>query len=121
MNWPGRWDRNHRRILAGKLWIAQGHDCGICGRPMEQADRDSPADLGWTIDHVWPYSRYSYANDGNVVLAHRVCNNEKGSRDPSEFEIEMLRRVNETLGSWLRSRTGGQTAMAIAFRKAGMA
>lgn len=68
---------------------AQDHICPICQNRLAADDL--------TIDHVWPLQDGS-DNYGNIFLCHYDCNQEKGDRLPTDFEIEMLDKINQRLG-----------------------
>lgn len=76
-------------IGASMMLKAQGHQCPIC------QERLSPSDI--TVDHVYPL-HWCCQNGGNLLLSHYKCNQIKGERDPTDFEIQMLERVNDSLG-----------------------
>lgn len=107
-----------------RLWKAQGKCCAICGARMVPAHYQHST-RGWTIEHVWPRSRYSFHNEGNLLVSHAECNNEKGDRDPTGCEIVLLASVNATLGVELTKRqlcyadhVYGPSALAVALEKA---
>lgn len=93
---------------------------------MEQVDQGRNFDQGWSLEHVWPRSRYRYAHTGNITLAHRACNVLKNDRDPNEFELAMLEIVNAATGWSLRGhgtrayadQTSGPSALALAMDRA---
>lgn len=125
-NWPGSWKRPYRDKIGSQLWAAQEGRCGCCGEPMAESDQGSNGDLGWSLEHVWPRSRYAYAHSGNIILAHRDCNASKGQRDPNDFELAMLDRVNLATG-WTLQGQGprgyadelhGPSALALAMGRA---
>lgn len=86
--------RHQARLIIADIGVplilkAQGHTCPICQNHL------SPKDV--TVDHVYPLYM-CMENSGNLLLCHYHCNQEKGDRLPTEFEIEMLVQVNERLG-----------------------
>lgn len=61
------------------IFERDGWVCQLCHEPVDPAvSRKAP--LGATIDHVTPLTRGGSHCAGNVQLAHRVCNNRKGTR-----------------------------------------
>lgn len=60
-----------------RLWERDGGLCHICREPVN--------DL-WlaTRDHIVPLSKGGCTCPGNIALAHRRCNNEKGAWDIGE-------------------------------------
>lgn len=79
------------------LCRAQGGICHICGQPL---DLRGGVFGEFTVDHIWP-KRIDARLDkmfGNGLLAHRACNERKGSRAPTACEVLMLFAVNRQLG-----------------------
>lgn len=68
---------------------AQDNTCPICQQHLLAAHI--------SIDHVWPL-HFHNENYGNLMLCHYTCNQDKSDRMPTDFEIEMLERVNVRLG-----------------------
>ena len=65
----------------------QRNQCCWCGRPMQNT---KPFKWDYeTIEHLTPLSKGGTDDMGNLALAHRKCNNDRGSteREP------LLRRV----------------------------
>lgn len=86
--------RHQARLIVANVGVplmlkAQDHTCPICRERLASSDV--------TVDHVYPLHLYQ-VNAGNLLLSHYDCNQEKGERLPTDFEIEMLDRVNEKLG-----------------------
>jgi hypothetical protein len=79
------------------LWRAQGKCCAVCGMKMVPGHMMHRT-RGWTIEHVYPRSRYFLFNDGNQLISHAECNNRKGDRDPTGCEVILLYAVNAQLG-----------------------
>jgi 5-methylcytosine-specific restriction endonuclease McrA len=73
--------------------IAQGGLCFHCGKPVGGAATD---------DHLIPRAYGGADVPGNVVLAHRRCNQLKGDRLPTAEEVERLvaQRRRSRLGVW---------------------
>jgi 5-methylcytosine-specific restriction endonuclease McrA len=84
------------------LWAAQDKRCGVCDSKMFPATIHHECN-GWTIEHVFPRSRYR-GLVGNTFVSHRRCNQAKGDRRPTGCEILMLFVVNARLGRHLRHR-----------------
>lgn len=68
---------------------AQGSRCAICGEHMGK-------ERG-TLDHVIPRSKGG-KHTGNLVVAHRRCNEQRGSTMPTGCLIIQLAAVNAKLG-----------------------
>lgn len=68
---------------------AQDYKCPICQQTLKSKDI--------TVDHVFPLHNWK-KNAGNLLLCHHQCNQDKGERLPTEFEINMLTAVNDALG-----------------------
>lgn len=53
------------------------------------------------IDHVYSINELKHGqdpNNGNLLIVHRLCNEKKGNRPPSNSEIATLAMVNDILG-----------------------
>lgn len=59
------------------LW-RDGRRCAICGRKIKDLE-----DL--TVDHIVPLAKGGKNVIENYQLAHKACNEEKGSMMPDEF------------------------------------
>lgn len=101
------------------MTIAQGGRCFHCGEPVGAKATD---------DHLIPRAYGGADVPGNVVLAHRRCNQLKGDRLPTAQEVERLigQRRGSRLGVWppllaLLDAEPGQEwiAVAVAIRDAG--
>lgn len=90
------WTASQYKLRKEILGI-QGNKCAICGQRVI-------SHVGSTLDHVWPISKGGYDGVGNVVCAHKSCNNEKADRRPYPCEIIWLVSVCEKLGSDIRMR-----------------
>lgn len=74
------------------LWAAQDGLCWICRTPMQKRGSNDPCSS--SIDHIWPKATHGEIGDiGIVLLAHRQCNERRGSPQPSDEEIRALVRV----------------------------
>ncbi|MGQ9365717.1 HNH endonuclease [Azospirillum sp. ST 5-10] len=73
--------------------VAQGGRCFYCGEPVGRQA---------TFDHLIPQAYGGVDSPGNVVLAHRRCNQKKGDRLPTPEEVERLlhQRRGSRLGVW---------------------
>ncbi len=73
--------------------IGQGGRCFYC---------DHPLGAKATFDHVIPQAYGGVDAPGNVVLAHRRCNQIKGDRLPTAEEVDRLlvQRRSSRLGVW---------------------
>jgi hypothetical protein len=105
-----------------RLWKAQDGRCSICGGHLLRGERFRD-DTGWSLDHVYPRSRYKYLGTrGNVTLAHKLCNSVKGNRDPTGCEIILLHALNARIGHDLvtdrsySDRVEGPSALAVALQ-----
>ncbi len=67
------------------LRAAQGRACSICQKHLTRFDA--------TIDHVVPRSLGGSHSFRNWLLAHKVCNEAKGSEPPQQHEIDLLSKV----------------------------
>lgn len=77
------------------LGLAQDGRCGVCGRPLVWvSDLNGP--MRTTIEHVIPQVRGG-PRHGNIVKAHRRCNEDKGDRWPTGCEILFLAATNAHL------------------------
>lgn len=86
--------RHQARLIVADIGVplmlkAQGYICPICRNRLSSHDV--------TVDHVYPL-HVCVQNGGNLLLSHHNCNQHKGEREPTEFEIKMLETVNESLG-----------------------
>jgi len=80
------WRKRQFRLA---LRRAQFGRCAICGGNMKRGKVHS-------IDHVVPQSRGG-RDVGNLVLAHRPCNEAKANREPTGCELIWLAAVNARL------------------------
>lgn len=111
-----------RRSVMDRVWEAQGKCCSLCGDKMVPAHRYD-INRGWSLDHVRPRS-HGYTREGNVLLAHKSCNNRKGDRAPTGCEIVLLEAANARFGWDEPIRHGsysdgviGPTALAVALER----
>lgn len=70
------------------LFRMQEGMCAICGEFVLQ---------GASLDHVIPKSMGGYDGLGNLVMAHRSCNQDKHSSPPSGCVLVWLLAVNNRL------------------------
>ena len=75
----------------------RGKRCAICGKKIKNLD-----DL--TIDHIVPLAEGGKNVIENYQLAHKACNEAKGSLLPDEHE--KLLRYNRRRILWMRIRRG---------------
>lgn len=103
------------KIELMEIFLAQRGLCFYCLRPMSLS-RNNGA-VSYTKDHFIPKIKGGKTN-GNIVLAHKVCNNRKGRRYPTVDErvrfSELYRRIAERReeienirGEYGRKRTEG--------------
>jgi hypothetical protein len=117
--------RERRLAMMKALWKAQGKHCAVCGVYMVPVHYLHPK-RGWSIEHVWPQARYAYEHQGNRLISHIECNNEKSDRDPTGCEVITLLAANAILGFELIERpqvtssepVHGPTALSLAFQRA---
>lgn len=101
------WQEFERQRLSSWLWTQaelartrdilsrhQGGLCAICGKEMDDGTylRQS------TLDHVIAKAIGGPDRLGNMVAAHRGCNNRKGSNPPTGCQLIWLLAVNNRLG-----------------------
>jgi 5-methylcytosine-specific restriction endonuclease McrA len=82
------------------LWLAQGSGCFLCGGEM--GPRGTAPDSS-TIEHVIPRSAGGSNALGNIVLAHRSCNEAAGSRPPSKSDLAQAAEIGAlaaAYGAW---------------------
>jgi len=79
-----------------ELFIAQKGLCFYCLRPMGLSGNNGPT--SFTKDHFIPKTKGGKTH-GNIVLAHKLCNNLKGRRHPTTDEqvrfSELYRKIDE--------------------------
>jgi len=90
------YDSGPKRFAKRMIWNAQGGICHLCGDQL--STKWSSQNL--TFEHVWPKSKVAGRNDfeGNVMLAHKACNQAKNDRPPHPCELIYLSAVNRRLG-----------------------
>lgn len=81
------------------LWIEQQGLCWICAEPMKRFGSDVDP-LAATKDHLLPRSRGGKDARHNYLLAHRVCNEDRGNPIPEvpvpELRAAALTRLRAT-------------------------
>ncbi len=70
----------HRKILMGLIWERDGGCCWLCGGRINPFDPDTNRRA--SLDHVVPRSRGGNGHIGNLKLAHKGCNANRGSKAP---------------------------------------
>jgi len=92
--------------------VLQGGCCFYCGGPVGAKA---------TFDHLIPQAYGGTDDPGNIVLAHRRCNQMKGDRLPTPEELDRLiaQRRHSRLGVWppllaLRDAEPGDEWIAVA-------
>jgi len=70
---------------------AQDNRCYLCNGVFD-CDPNNPI----TIDHVFPLCAV-FKNAGNLLLAHKKCNNDKKDQYPTSYQIAFLGTVNTEL------------------------
>lgn len=113
-----------QRSLLLVLWEAQGKCCAVCGERMVPKTIRHPTH-GWTIEHVYPRSRYFLYSEGNQLVSHYECNQWKADRDPTGCEVVLLHAVNAQLSLEIVEKPRsyvdpyvGPSALAVAFQNA---
>ena len=88
--------------------------CGICKGRLGAIHYDEPSDakhpLSFVIDEIKPVSKwklYGYdsaaaaAQDwGNLQAAHYCCNQAKGARVGTDYQVKKISQANEIDGEW---------------------
>jgi len=74
--------------------VQQGGRCFLCGEPMSSSSS--------TFEHLIPRARGGVDEPGNVVLAHRRCNQRKLDEPPTADDVRRLvaMRRGSRLGVW---------------------
>ena len=103
----------HEQIGTAVFLRAQRRICYLCGNVIHLNDAKS-------IDHVFPLS-ISHLNIGNLLIAHRECDQRKGQRQPTPCEVIFLQIVNERLGYNANYSESGAYALAESGIKNGRA
>ena len=67
--------------------------CAICGNLIGKKDKI-------TLDHHIPKSKGGESNIGNLLPAHKICNEIKADLMPDEFEACKEKRFIYALGNW---------------------
>jgi 5-methylcytosine-specific restriction endonuclease McrA len=81
-------------LLIDRLHAYQGSVCALCGLTVRRGQWSGMGRELGTIDHVVPRSLKGHEGFGNIVLAHRGCNNDKADRLPTGCELIWLLAVN---------------------------
>jgi hypothetical protein len=84
-----------RRNIVSRLRARDGDGCVWCGGEM-LFYRDGPSRA--TIEHVIPLGRGGLDNMNNMRLAHRKCNNERGS-DMPELEENSGKKEGDSVSN----------------------
>ena len=77
--------RRPRKVHTEAVISRDGDRCWLCGNRI---DLDLPKDhpLAPSLDHIVPKSRGGSSNSFyNLALSHRVCNESKSDKTPTEF------------------------------------
>lgn len=81
--------------LVDRLWDAQHGRCFHCDVPMLRGVVHGHG-LLWSREHVLP-RKWGGKKAGNIVLAHSLCNNKRGSAMPTPDEIEKAQAIYAAL------------------------
>lgn len=77
---PGAANAEKREALRRKLFEEQSGLCHLCGRPMTLKRNGLSTSPSYaTFDHKVPKSDGGRSYHTNLALAHRRCNNSRGS------------------------------------------
>lgn len=87
-----------RRAELIDLFQLQGGVCYLCPAPMRARNGHQTRDDA-TRDHVVPKRRKG-RDVGNILAAHRSCNEAKGDRAPYPCELIYLEAVNARLAQY---------------------
>ena len=89
---PGEWlsrvtyfVKNKAHHLRLRLRERDGDLCWICGKAMVFGTRKNKPDVA-SIDHIVPKVHGGPTTMANLKLAHRLCNNRRGSPAPVKQE-----------------------------------
>jgi len=66
------------RYLRMKIWVRQRGICWICEKPIPR-ERDPNDPMAMSIDHVIPRADDGDDDPKNLRVAHRLCNEQRGS------------------------------------------
>ena len=89
----------HGRLRAMAYEEAQDGRCPRCGRKFApySRQRETHTRDARTFDHVVPLARRG-VDEGNLLLLHKRCNEEKADRPATGCELLTLMVVNLRLG-----------------------
>lgn len=74
-NKPKKPERDSLRI---RLWRRQNGNCYYCGKAMQNMKLQTPESA--TFEHLIPAVLGGAFSNGNIVLAHKECNEIRGRR-----------------------------------------
>ncbi len=78
---PGAANKERREALRRQLFESQDGLCHLCGKPMTlKRNGTSTSPSFATFDHIEPKSNGGRSHHTNLALAHRKCNNSRGSK-----------------------------------------
>lgn len=80
-----------KKLQYRKLYDVQEGRCYLCNDEMNVYDI--------TIDHVVPVSLGGKDKMHNKLLAHSICNSEKGNRMPTKNELDLMRDIHAKVSS----------------------
>lgn len=67
-------------IKLSSLWERDGGMCWLCDQPVPHPDTSTAREMQATRDHVVPSAFGGSSNKSNLKLAHRSCNEMRGTR-----------------------------------------
>lgn len=84
----GLFNKKWRRLLITRLIARDGDRCAICAGRLDRYESTGSAEAV-TVDHKIPISHGGRSDMGNLRLAHRKCNQDRGDAwDPETDQIE---------------------------------
>lgn len=77
------WISPRRRL---EIYLRDGWVCGICSEPVDP-ELSAPARRSASLDHIIPRSHGGSDESGNLRLAHRKCNSDRGAPSDSKLWV----------------------------------
>lgn len=99
--WAGVHHGYRKGAVYDVLWLAQDGKCLCCAGAMLPRLRFPLHKDRETLEHVIPKGCLGQDRLGNLALTHSKCNNKRGSRPPTQAELDALDVINAKLG-WSR-------------------
>jgi len=79
-----------------EIWTCQGGNCFYCHRPMSWTPGSYAT--SFTKDHFYPKVNGNGLN-GNTVLCHEKCNQDKKARMPNRIEKEQFKKLYQKINN----------------------